>query len=164
MIGGAPIFAPAPAFVAAPPIYRPAAPPAAPRVQSLPKAPASTQAAALAPRPVVRAQSPDEPDVPPRPLPPEPRLAPVTLPAPEQLGIGVEPAAEDVDWNTVHRRLRELGSLSSQLQRTGDGYRFVCLLPTTQSDRAQRIEAAATTEAEAVRLALARAELWARGR
>jgi hypothetical protein len=162
VIGGAPIFAPAPAFVAAPPIYRPAAPPAAPRVQSVPTAPSQT--AAPAPRPVVRAKSADEPDVPPRPLPPEPRLAPVTLPAPEQLGIGVEAVAEDVDWNTVHRRLRELGSLSSQLQRTGDGYRFVCLLPTTQADRAQRIEAAATTEAEAVRLALARAELWARGR
>jgi hypothetical protein len=96
-------------------------------------------------------------------VPPETPPAPLELPSPEQLGIGSprsQPAAE-LDWNAVHRRLRELGALSSQLQKVPEGgYRFTCLLPTAHPERTQRIEAHATSESEAARLALARAEQW----
>lgn len=109
----------------------------------------------------MRAQAADDP----APLRPaqrsEPRVAAFSLPPPEQLGIVAESRETTLalDWNHVHRRLRELGTLSSQLQKIPEGgYRFICLLPTSQPDQARRVEAVAATEAEAVRNALARAE------
>jgi hypothetical protein len=95
------------------------------------------------------------------------RGEPLSLPPPEQLGIGTPRAAavESFDWNALHRRLGQLGSLGAQVQKLPEGgYRFVCLLPTAQPERAQRIEAHGTSEAEAARLALARAEQWAGAR
>jgi hypothetical protein len=88
----------------------------------------------------------------------------LALPPPEQLGIGAATAPAEIDWNAVHRRLHLLGSTSYQSQRTADGYRFTCLLPTADPDRSQRIEAQAAGEADAIRLALDRAEHWARGK
>lgn len=88
----------------------------------------------------------------------------LALPPPEQLGIGSASAPAEIDWNAVHRRLHQLGSTSYQSQRTADGYRFTCLLPTANPDRTQRIEAQAAGEAEAIRLALDRAEQWARAK
>jgi hypothetical protein len=135
---------PAPRFV--PPQGGFAAPTFAPR------------AAPAAPRPIVRGVSADQPPAPraekPAPLP--------ALPPPEELGIGSpRPSGGEVDWNVVHRKLHDLGALSSQLQKMPEGgYRFTCLLPTRQPDRAQRIEAQGNSEGEAVRLALAKAEQW----
>jgi hypothetical protein len=113
------------------------------------------------PRPIIRALPEEEPptSTPLRPKNPPP----LTLPLPEQLGIGVvqSPPPASLDWNTVHDRLQRLGSLTYQLQKLPEGgFRFICLLPTTQPDRAQCIEAQGRSEGEAVGFALARAEQW----
>lgn len=120
------------------------------------------QGVASVPPAKVRGQRPEDPPASERR--PEPKPVALTLPPPEQLGIGAKAPAAEIDMNVVHRRLRELGSQSYQLQRTPEGYRFTCLLPTAHPDRTQRIEAQGATEAEAVRLALARAEQWAQGK
>ncbi|HKI34222.1 MAG TPA: hypothetical protein VKA46_20385 [Gemmataceae bacterium] len=140
----------------APPTYAPPAQPY-PRPQ-----PAASAVPPSSPPPKVRFQRPDDP--PGSERRPEPTPATLTLPPPEELGIGGKTAAADIDWNAVHRRLNELGSQSLQLQRTSDGYRCVCVLPTADPGRTRPIEAQAPTEAEAVRLALARAEALARGK
>ncbi len=113
-----------------------------------------------------RGQAPDELAPRPAPRPPESRPAPVNIPTPEQLGIAAAPAASGAaDWVAVRRRLQELRAVCFQLEnRPQGGCRFVCLLPTGQPGRNQRIEAEADTEAEAVRLALERAEQWATAR
>jgi hypothetical protein len=83
---------------------------------------------------------------------------PVTLPAPEQLGVAPAPAvtAEAVDWNATHARLRQFGALGWQLARLPQGgYRFTLLLPTAQPNCSRHVEATGATEAEAVRRALA---------
>jgi hypothetical protein len=59
----------------------------------------------------------------------------------------------------MFRRLNDLGVISKQLDRLGDGsYRFVCVLPSGQPDRNRRIESRAATEADAIRLAVDRAQ------
>jgi hypothetical protein len=95
-----------------------------------------------------------------------PKAALLTLPPPEQLGIGTKAAvaAAEVDWNDVYRRLRVLNSRSSHLEAVPEGFRFVCELRTTDPNRPYRVEGQGATEADAVRSALARAEQWARGR
>jgi len=111
-----------------------------------------------APRPVAaRGYSQEEP---PSPAPP-PRPAPVTMPSPQQMGIAAGQAIEaGVDWMGVRRQLNELGVISFQMDRLNDGsHRFVCVLPSGQPDRHRRIESRATTENEAIRLALERAQL-----
>jgi hypothetical protein len=82
------------------------------------------------------------------------------MPSPGDLGIRVAKAEEPpVDWNLVDQRLHKLGALSIHRQRlTQGGYRFFFLVPTSQADRVQRVEAVAATEAEAVRLALEKAD------
>jgi hypothetical protein len=86
---------------------------------------------------------------------------PLTLPAPEQLGIACNtaPARPEADWADVHRRLERLGAISFHQQKlTAGGYRFTCQLPSGQASRARQIEAEAATAAEAAVLALDRAE------
>ena len=147
LIGGSPVLSP-PAFGSAPP----ARTFAAPFASNPPPRPAQ------APPPKVRAQSPEEPK-------PAARSTPLVMPTPEQLGIGssARPAPAAADWSAARRRLELLGASCFQLEkRPAGGYRFVCLLPTAQPGRSHRIEAEADTEAEAVRVALERAEQWAR--
>jgi hypothetical protein len=114
--------------------------------------------------PVVRAQMEDEPAPAPRPAQ---RHAALLIPTPEELGVGdarATPAAV-VDWAEVHGRLDRLGVTCFQLEKLASaGCRVSCLLPTGQDNRAHRIEVEATSEAEAVRLALAKAGEWADGR
>ena len=88
----------------------------------------------------------------------------LTLPPPEQLGIGSPSAAADVDLNALNRRLDELGAESSEWRRTPDGYRFTCVLASADLSRRQRIEAQGATRADAARQLLARAEQWAQGK
>ncbi|MCI0456012.1 MAG: hypothetical protein L0Z62_03410 [Gemmataceae bacterium] len=67
-----------------------------------------------------------------------------------------------LDWTAVHRRLDLLGATCLHLEKLPQGgCRFTCLLPTTQPSRNHRIETQAASEAEAVRLALQKAEEWA---
>jgi hypothetical protein len=105
---------------------------------------------------LARAKVEDGP--PPTPAPAWRAPAKVDLPAPEQLGVRPPPAADadSVDWNATHARLRGLGALGWQLGRLPQGgYRFSFLLPTAEPNRSRHYEGTGSTEAEAVRLALA---------
>jgi hypothetical protein len=67
--------------------------------------------------------------------------------------------AAAVDWNVTVTRLRALEAVGFHLDRLPEGgYRFTCWVPAAQAGRTSRVEAMAATEAEAVRLALERAE------
>jgi hypothetical protein len=88
------------------------------------------------------------------------------MPSPEALGVSTFQRAEqlDIDWKSVHERLNQLGATCFHQERLPQGaYRVTCLLPTRQSKVTHRIEAEASTEAECVHLALARAEEWVKG-
>jgi hypothetical protein len=87
--------------------------------------------------------------------------APLTLPAPEQLGVsapcagGAPPLVAVVDWNATHARLRQLGAISVQMVKLSTGgFRFTFLLPTDEPSRTRHVEATGQSEAEAVNLAL----------
>jgi hypothetical protein len=90
----------------------------------------------------------------------------LNIPSPEELGIGSVRQAEvtKVDWTAARAQLDRLGATCFQVQKLEGRYRFTCLLPTGQAGRNHRIEAEASTEADAVQLALAKAEDWAAGR
>lgn len=94
-------------------------------------------------------------------------MARLVIPSPKQLGItpANTSAAAAVDWNATRRRLDRLGAVYFHLERLdAGGYRFTCLLPTSQRGRTHRVETVAATEADAIHLALAKAEEWAGGR
>ena len=136
-------------------------PPPPPRVV-IPGQSARQQEAAVKP-PIVRAKIDDTPA--PSPAPAWSTPSRVTLPAPEHLGVTATAAAprtaaaEAVDWNATFARLRQLGAVGWQSGMLPQGgYRFTCLLPTGQPNCSRHVEATGATEAEAVRLALARIE------
>ncbi len=130
-------YYPAPAFVPA-------------QNQFVPEATAPRAAAPAQPRPLVRAKAPDE-------LTP-PRPAPLAMPSPEQLGVAVRSTEPGLDWAAIHARIKELGIIGFHMDSAPDGSRrFTCWVPRGQPGVTQRIEALATTEAEAVRLALEQA-------
>ena len=127
-----------------------------------PARPPLAQQQAPAPR-VIRGQQPEEP-VPGAPLAPIARQTVLRMPSPEELGVANVQRfdAPNLDWAMVHSQLDRLGVTCFHLERTPTGgYRLTCLLPTTQRDRTHRIEAEASSEAEAVRLTLAKAQEWA---
>jgi hypothetical protein len=137
----------------------------APQPPSWPPQPQPQTSQAAAPsRPVFRGQAPEEaePEPPPRSLAAA-RPAPLTLPAPEQLGLDRTGPASNaaLDWAEVHRRLDRLGALSFHQQKlAAGGYRVTFLLPTDQPNRARQVEAEADSVAQAVTLALRQAEQW----
>lgn len=118
-----------------------------------------------APRPLVRAQAPDEPPAAARPAPAQSQPMALRIPSPEELGIGRGDAAlaspARVDWSAVHGRLDQLGATCFLMQRNPDGIRVSCLLPAGQQGKSRHVEARASSEAEAVRLTLAKVEEWA---
>jgi hypothetical protein len=130
-------------------------------------APASADRGWNPPARVVRGQSAEEPA-------PVRISRTIAIPSPEQAGVAaVVPAtaagvaapaaaAPEFDWNNAYRRLRALNA-DFQLCKHQAGFRFTCLMPTSQPGRIHRVEAEAGSEAEAVRLTLERAEQWARG-
>lgn len=92
-------------------------------------------------------------------------LAPIPLPSPDQLGITIPSgAAGSPDWTAVHQQLDRLGALCVHVEKVDGGCRFTCLLPTAQPERTHRVEAVASTEAEAVRLALDKCTEWSGSR
>lgn len=147
---------PRPATQPLPPRYAaPQQPAVAARPTAAPPSPAPAPAQP-APRLIVRAQAPDEPA-------PAPRPQALSLPSPEALGIAPTPRAgtESVDWAAAHRRLERLGATCFHLERLSTGgCRITCLLPGRQQGRHHRVESLAPTEAEALRLALERADQW----
>ena len=108
-----------------------------------------------APRPKVRMQAPE----------PTSTSARLSLPPPEQLGLAPTRSTspqESLDWNQVRTRLDRMGAVGfhlDRLERGGTRVRF--FLPARQPNTTQHIEAAADTEAAALRLALDRAEAFA---
>lgn len=137
--------------------------------QAAPRPVMNTPAPMLAsaePRPKVRLQAPDEPV--------QPAATRLTLPPPEQFGIGAKPvaatapvapaaetpAAPAVDWNITKQRLDRLNAVAFHSDRLAPGgFRISVLLPTR--DGTHHIEAEAGSEAAAVAIALERAETWA---
>jgi hypothetical protein len=113
------------------------------------------------------------------PLIPTPKLNPVSMPSPDEVGV-VPPGAKSVampslgavgmpqpakaggskvDWNETRERLDRLGAIGLQTAKLADGrHRVAFVLRTRQADQVQHVEATAATEAEAVALALDRAE------
>lgn len=127
-------------------------------------APPTPPVAMARPARVFRGAMPDEA----KPVVARPKPVPALLvmPAPEEMGIASRPAgAEKADWDTLHQRLDSLGARSIQLDRLPEGgYRFSCLLPTSQADRCHRVESTAETEVQAVQLVLQQAEQWVAAR
>lgn len=164
MFGGPPIYAPAPRpFVGLPqgsmpqqlppqqPMPRPVAQQAPAQPQRTPTdAPVTTAVRGVSgepARPVPQHVSPPEA---------------VHIPSPEQLGVAApRPHDPSLDWESIRKRLHDLGVVSFQLDTLPDGScRFVCQMATAEFGQTQGIEARATTEAEAVTQTLARAEIW----
>jgi hypothetical protein len=110
----------------------------------------------------VRFQKPDDPPASERH--PEKTTVSLSLPPPEQLGIGSPAPAASLDLNALNTRLDELGAESTEWRKTPEGFRFVCKLASADRSRTQKIEADGATRAEAARLLLARAEEWARAK
>jgi hypothetical protein len=129
----------------------------APQFAQRPPAPQQPMQRPL-PRPIIRAQAPDEP------LPPAlTRQAVVSLPAPEVLGItAAKPTSATLDLSSAHRRLEDLGATCFQIEKLAQGHRIRCLLPTREVNRTHRVEATAGTQVEAMRLVLDKAEEWSR--
>jgi hypothetical protein len=88
------------------------------------------------------------------------------MPSPEELGLLVHapaaaPIAASLDWNAAHQEVHRLGATNFNLSRLPQGgFQATLVLPTADPSRQQHIEASAGSEAEAVRLALERAERW----
>lgn len=119
------------------------------------------------PAPVIRAQADDEPETPDgSALADQPAPAALSIPSPEDLGVGDRRPAADRgdDWAALHGRLGRLGATCLHVEKLPDGgSRFVCLLPTDRPTRSHRVEVRAATEREAMRLAVEKAEEWAGG-
>jgi hypothetical protein len=154
---------------------RPQPPPWPPRSSPPP------QTAQQQPTPPITARGmmPDTPKV----VGPALKLTQVSMPSPDEVGvvppaakgiampspgdIGVVPpaktAAAKVDWNETRSRLDRLGAIGLQTIQMNDGrHRIAFVLRTRQADQVQHVEATAATEAEAVALALERAEQCAK--
>ncbi|CAN5403707.1 hypothetical protein BH10PLA2_BH10PLA2_10990 [soil metagenome] len=97
---------------------------------------------------------------------PRPQPQAILLPSPEELGIAAEKPAttttnRPIDWAALHTRLNRLGSSSFIVQRpTSQLVRIISLFPIAEN-RVHRVEASATTEAEAVRLFMEQVDEWA---
>lgn len=92
------------------------------------------------------------------------RLAPLSIPTPEQLGIVNASSASrrpQADWSLISKRLKELGSVGYSVDHLPDGNcRFVCKLATAEFGRSHTIEAQGATDIEAAEQALAKAERY----
>lgn len=136
-------------------------PPAVP-MRTNPNPIASPSQRPAVPQPRFRAQGPDEQPASPANRPPDSTLV-LAMPSPEQLGVAAATGASNSNWEEFHQRLDRLGAASIHREKLSDGgCRLICLFPITHTERSHRIEAAARSEAEAMRLALEKAEEWNR--
>jgi hypothetical protein len=157
-MGCGPIFGGPPMqFVQPPPmqVMQPAPPRFPSPVQTAPLANAALPAAPAAQPPprAIRGQMPDEPA--------SRQPSPIRVPSPEQLGIAApNPATANAEWTG---RLQQLGVSSFHfVNLPGGAWQVICLVPGHQPGHHQRVEAEATTPAEAVRLVLSKVEQTAR--
>jgi hypothetical protein len=102
---------------------------------------------------VIRAQAPDQ--VP---------AAKFSMPSPEQLGVAMPVSASlpatEVNWISVHQKLRSAGSVSFQTDRTQTGFKFTCMIPEKKQGNMHRFEASAPTEQEAIHQMLKQVDAW----
>jgi hypothetical protein len=113
----------------------------------IPRRPAGQAAAAAQPKPLIRAQAPEEP------RPARPPL--LSLPSPEKLGVAIRPVENATDWTSLHARIKELGVLGYQIDSLPDGRsRFTCWMPSDRPGLTRRIEVVAATETEAAQRGL----------
>jgi hypothetical protein len=116
---------------------------------------------------LARGQAPDEAPAAPTTVAAEERPVTLHIPSPGELGIetGQHGVHSDLDWAVIHSRLDQLGATCFQMQKTLEGgYRISCLLPTGRQGETHHVEAVAVSESDAVRLALAQVDEWARSR
>jgi hypothetical protein len=99
--------------------------------------------------PVARAQGPAKPPVARGQIPDEAPRA-LKMPSPDELGIKLERNNKPLDWDQLRDQLDRLGATSFRLDKDGDGFRFVCVLPSGS------VEATGSTEAAAVSAAMAK--------
>jgi hypothetical protein len=146
---------------APPPVYAPQA--SIPQPASFvpqntqPARPQSPSLAATQPqRPIIRARVQDDDPPPRKQRSSEPAV--LAMPSPEELGLAAprQPDSDEIDWPLVHNRLQQQGAVCSQRLQIQEGFRFIVILSTADKDRMQRIEADASTEAAAVRAAMAK--------
>jgi hypothetical protein len=118
--------------------------------------PASAPAAVpQAPAPRIRLQGADDAF--------EPMPRPLTMPAPEEVGIASSSQSQGgVDWGTIRQRLENLGVKSFRVDRTPAGEVNVTFLLWLRGSRPRQVEGIAATEAEAVSLALVETERYLR--
>jgi hypothetical protein len=89
---------------------------------------------------------------------------PLSLPSPEEIGMAAPRPASKVDWNATHDRLHQLGGVGLRLAQLDDSNMRVSLvMRTNQPNVFHHIDATAATEAEAVTMAMTRAEQWVAG-
>lgn len=110
-------------------------------------------AQAPVPRQVIRAQAPDQAPA-----------AKFSMPSPEQLGVAMPVSdstqTNDVNWISVHQKLRSAGSVSFQSDRTQAGFKFTCMIPEKKQGNMHRFEASAPSEQEAIHQMLKQVDAW----
>jgi hypothetical protein len=125
------------------------------------------------PASVIRGQAPEENPI--KSVKPQSsqELVKLTIPPPEDLGLGHAGAAETgqssgakTDWANARSRLDQLGAAFYRLEKISDGkFHFVCAVSSSKSPTQQhQFEATATTEGEAIQQALAQVEQWVQPR
>jgi hypothetical protein len=153
---------------------RPQPPPWPPRTNPPPQTAQQQQQQATPPI-TARGMMPDTAKV----VSPAVKLTAVSMPSPDEVGVvppgaksiampsptelGVSPPGK-VDWNETHSRLDRLGAFGLQMVQLNDGrHRVAFVLRTAKADQVQHVEVTAATAAEAVTLALERAETVSSG-
>lgn len=95
----------------------------------------------------------------------EPMPRPLTMPAPEEVGIAsMSQLRGAVDWGATRQRLESLGVKSFRVDRTPAGEVNVTFLLWLRGSQPRQVESTAATEAEAVSLALVETERYLRER
>jgi hypothetical protein len=109
------------------------------------------------PRPIIRAQAAD--DVPETKVPGQldNRVVVLHLPPPEELGICSSASTGAADWAEFHKQLSALGVTYFHCEKSAQGCRMTCLLPSSVPGRIHRIDALAADDVEAIRVTLAKA-------
>lgn len=72
----------------------------------------------------------------------------ISIPSPEELGLGSRPTDEAIDWARIERQLDSAGATGFQMQRLDTGFRFTVQMPEGP------VAGKGTTKAEAVRNAM----------
>jgi len=121
----------------------------------------ATMKAVNVPKQIIRGQAPEETK----------SISMISMPMPDHFGIQNGKVAlvqintaQDLDWALVHNKLREVGSVCFQSDKTTAGYRVLCMVPGKLAGSLQRFESTSDTEVQAVHLLLVKLNEWQAGR